>query len=59
VSDFHPGPAVKNVPLSIAPWKSQDIIAEFGRPEYAKPIAESDGAFARARQARARLSPLG
>jgi putative spermidine/putrescine transport system substrate-binding protein len=33
VSDFHPGPAVKNVPLSITPQKSQDIIAEFGRPE--------------------------
>ena len=41
VSDFYPGPAVKNVPLSMAPQKSQDIIAEFGRPEYAKLIAEN------------------
>ena len=41
MSDFYPGPAVKNVPLSMAPQKSQDIIAEFGRPEYAKLIAEN------------------
>ena len=38
---LYPGPAVKNVPLSMAPQKSQDIIAEFGRPEYAKLIAEN------------------
>ncbi len=31
---FYPGPAVKNVPLSMAPKESQDIIREFGRPEY-------------------------
>lgn len=31
---FYPGPAVKNVPLSMAPKASQDIIREFGRPEY-------------------------
>jgi putative spermidine/putrescine transport system substrate-binding protein len=31
---FYPGPAVKNVPLSLAPKESQDIIHEFGRPEY-------------------------
>jgi putative spermidine/putrescine transport system substrate-binding protein len=41
VSDFDPGPAVNNVPLSMAPQKSQDIVAEFGRPEYAKLIAEN------------------
>jgi putative spermidine/putrescine transport system substrate-binding protein len=31
---FYPGPAVKDVPLSMAPKASQDAIAEFGRPEY-------------------------
>ena len=29
-----PGPAVKNVPLSMAPKESQDAIKEYGRPEY-------------------------
>ena len=37
---FYPGPAVKNVPLSIAPKESQDAIQEFGRPEYDKWLAE-------------------
>lgn len=36
---LYPGPAVKNVPLSMAPQESQDIIREFGRPEYADLIA--------------------
>jgi putative spermidine/putrescine transport system substrate-binding protein len=31
---FYPGPAVKNVPVSMAPKESQDVIKEFGRPEY-------------------------
>jgi putative spermidine/putrescine transport system substrate-binding protein len=31
---FYPGPAVKNVPLSMAPKEIQDAIKEFGRPEY-------------------------
>lgn len=31
---FYPGPAVKNVPLSMAPEASQKVIKEFGRPEY-------------------------
>ena len=31
---FYPGPAVKNVPLAMAPKASQDVIKEFGRPEY-------------------------
>ncbi len=31
---FYPGPAVKNVPLSMAPQASQDAIKEYGRPEY-------------------------
>jgi len=37
---FYPGPAVKNVPLTAAPQKSQDIIKEYGRPEYADWIAK-------------------
>jgi putative spermidine/putrescine transport system substrate-binding protein len=37
---FYPGPAVKDVPLSMAPPESQAAIAEFGRPEYEKLIAE-------------------
>ncbi len=36
---FYPGPAVKDVPLSIAPASSQKVIAEFGRAEYAQAIA--------------------
>ena len=31
---FYPGPAVKDVPLSMAPKETQDAIKEFGRPEY-------------------------
>ena len=31
---FYPGPAVKNVPVTIAPKESQDVLKEFGRPEY-------------------------
>jgi putative spermidine/putrescine transport system substrate-binding protein len=38
---FYPGPAVRDVPLSMAPQKSQDTIKEFGRPEYEKLIAET------------------
>lgn len=38
---LYPGPAVRNVPLSLAPQKSQDIIKEFGRPEYAALIADN------------------
>jgi len=36
---FYPGPAVKDVKLEMAPKSSQDVIAEFGRPEYADWIA--------------------
>jgi putative spermidine/putrescine transport system substrate-binding protein len=38
---FYPGPAVKDVPLSMAPEESQETIKEFGRPEYADWIAGS------------------
>ena len=31
---FYPGPAVKNVTLDMAPAESQDVLKEFGRPEY-------------------------
>src|SRR5689334_13864455 len=37
---FYPGPAIKNVPLSMAPKESQDAIKEFGRPEYEGWIAQ-------------------
>jgi putative spermidine/putrescine transport system substrate-binding protein len=32
---FYPGPAVKDVPLAMAPAESQEVIKEYGRPEYA------------------------
>ena len=38
---FYPGPAIKDVSLSAAPKESQDVIAEFGRPEYEKIIADA------------------
>ena len=38
---FYPGPAVKNVPLSMAPKKDQDIVNEYNRPIYAKLLAET------------------
>jgi putative spermidine/putrescine transport system substrate-binding protein len=36
---FYPGPAVKDVPLSMAPPESQAAIQAFGRPEYDALIA--------------------
>jgi len=33
---FYPGPAVKAIPLSLAPAASQTVIKQFARPEYAK-----------------------
>lgn len=38
---FYPGPAIKDVPLTMAPQESQDAIAEYGRPEYADWIANN------------------
>jgi|1186.fasta_scaffold15427_2 putative spermidine/putrescine transport system substrate-binding protein len=38
---FYPGPAVKDVDISMAPQKSQDAIKKFGRPEYDKLIADN------------------
>ena len=37
---FYPGPAVKNVPVTMAPKESQDAIREFGRPEYEQWLKE-------------------
>jgi putative spermidine/putrescine transport system substrate-binding protein len=37
---FYPGPAIKNVPLSMAPKESQDAIKDVLRPEYDKWLAE-------------------
>jgi putative spermidine/putrescine transport system substrate-binding protein len=37
---FYPGPAVKDVTLDMAPPESQQVIAQFGRPEYDALIAE-------------------
>ncbi len=37
---FYPGPAIKDVPLSMAPQESQDVLKEFGRPEYDQLIAK-------------------
>ena len=31
---FYPGPAIKGVTLAMAPKESQDVLKEFGRPEY-------------------------
>lgn len=38
---FYPGPAVKDVPLSMAPESSQQAIKEFGRPQYDEWIASN------------------
>ena len=38
---FYPGPAVRDVPLTMAPQESQLAIAEFGRPEYKRLIADA------------------
>jgi putative spermidine/putrescine transport system substrate-binding protein len=37
---FYPGPAVKDVPLSMAPKESQDVLRDFGRPEYESWLAK-------------------
>jgi putative spermidine/putrescine transport system substrate-binding protein len=38
---FYPGPAVKDVTLAMAPEDSQDVIKEFGRPEYEAAITDN------------------
>ncbi len=38
---FYPGPAVKNVSVSMAPKESQDVLKEYGRPEYEAWFAQS------------------
>ncbi|WP_027784456.1 MULTISPECIES: ABC transporter substrate-binding protein [Burkholderia] len=37
---FYPGPAVKGVTLEMAPAHSQEVVHKFGRPEYAKLLAD-------------------
>jgi putative spermidine/putrescine transport system substrate-binding protein len=37
---FYPGPAVKDVPLGMAPEESQKLVGEFGRAIYPKLIDE-------------------
>jgi len=37
---FYPGPAVKGVTLSMAPKESQELIKEYGRPEYEQWLKE-------------------
>src|SRR6478735_3395606 len=37
---FYPGPAVKGVPLAMAPQESRDVLAEYGRPIYDDLIAK-------------------
>jgi putative spermidine/putrescine transport system substrate-binding protein len=38
---MYPGPAIKDVPLAMAPADSQETIRKFGRPEYASLIADN------------------
>jgi len=42
---FYPGPAVQGADLSLAPQESQDVINQFGRPEYAALIANNPTAL--------------
>jgi putative spermidine/putrescine transport system substrate-binding protein len=38
---LYPGPAIKDVGIEMAPKESQDVIREFGRPEYKQLIADN------------------
>jgi putative spermidine/putrescine transport system substrate-binding protein len=38
---FYPGPAIKDVDLTMAPAESQQAIRDYGRPEYDKLIADN------------------
>ena len=38
---LYPGPVRRDVPISMAPKRSQEVIAEFGRPEYDRLIADN------------------
>ncbi len=37
---FYPGPAIKGVTVDQAPAQSQEVLKKFGRPEYAKLLAD-------------------
>jgi len=41
---FYPGPAVKDVPITAAPAKSQEVVKTYGRPEYAQWISSRPSA---------------
>lgn len=38
---FYPGPAIQNVPVSMAPAKSQQVLQQYGRAEYDSMIANT------------------
>jgi putative spermidine/putrescine transport system substrate-binding protein len=38
---LYPGPVLRDVPLSMAPPRSREVIGEFGRPEYDRLIADN------------------
>lgn len=38
---FYPGPAIQNVPLSMASAKSQQVLQQYGHPEYTSMIANT------------------
>jgi len=38
---FYPGPAIKDIPLSMAPAKSQQALQQYGRPQYDTIIAST------------------
>jgi putative spermidine/putrescine transport system substrate-binding protein len=41
---FYPGPVIRDVPITMAPQESQDVIAKYGRPEYAELTASRPSA---------------
>ena len=38
---MYPGPSIKGVTVDMAPKESQEVIAKFGRPEYAALMADN------------------
>ena len=54
---FYPGPAVKDVTLSMAPEESQEVIQKFGRPEYDAVVEQFPHALPLERQGDGRSVP--
>jgi hypothetical protein len=54
---FYPGPAVKGVTIDQAPAKSQEVIKKYGRPEYAKLLADASARGAAERRCDGRRVP--